>query len=71
MKGFGKCPKCGGDMEPIAIPDARNSRGQWVNAEFTICVLCTFPVLRLVESTHWRIIVGSDGMAQEMEQPVS
>jgi len=67
MAGFGMCPKCNGKMEPITIVDARNQRGRWINAEFTICAKCAFPVLRLVESSGWRIIVGSDGTAIEQE----
>lgn len=67
MSRFGKCPKCDGVMEPIAIEDARNSRGRWVSAEFTICAACAFPVLRFVESSGWCVIVASNGEATEIE----
>lgn len=69
MNGFGKCPKCNGAMEPIACPDIRNSHGRWINAEFTICTECAFPVLRFVGSSRWSIVIGSQGVAVETEVP--
>ncbi len=69
MTKFGKCPQCNGAMEPIAIEDARNSHGRWLNAEFTVCTQCSFPVLRLVESGDWQIIIDSSGVPTITKEP--
>lgn len=66
MSRFGKCPKCKSDMEIITIYDARNDKGRHLDAEFTVCSQCSFPMLRVVKTGRWQVVVASDGTATEM-----